>query len=91
MRNLLITFVFFASAALTCLGVLLVGYLLEEELLALLFASSLGSSNPPPRPTEPGPFFLVSGVCTEIKNKQVVPRMVLLLNISFQYEIKIYL
>ena len=80
-KNPIITFVFFASAALTCLGVLLVGYLLEEELLALLFASSLGSSNPPPRPTEPGPFFLVSGVCTEIKNQEVVPRMVLLLNI----------
>lgn len=60
-----ITFDFLASAALTCAGVLRIGALVEEELLALLFASSFGSSVLPPRPTEPGPFFFTSGVFTE--------------------------
>ena len=60
-----ITLGFLASAALTCAGVLRIGALLEEE-LQLLRVSSFGSSTPPPRPTDPGPFFLVSGVFTKI-------------------------
>jgi hypothetical protein len=57
----LIGFAFFASAALTCAGVLRIGVLLEEE-LQLLLVSSFESSIPPPRPTDPGPFLLACGV-----------------------------
>jgi len=55
----LIGLAFLASAALTCAGVLRTCALFEEELLALLFVSSLGSSAPP---IDPGPFFFVVGV-----------------------------
>lgn len=59
--GLSITLAFLASAALTCAGVLRTCALFEEELLALLFVSSLGSSAPP---IDPGPFFFVVGVFT---------------------------